>query len=218
MILQLQSSSLMPRCARARQPAAASPVRHRSTEPSTLRRWEPGVILKDVSIEPRPPNRWTGDKTMLQRTFDLIWDLGKALVFAAVFWLLAKATGIVKGHNDVTWVALATLGFVVVSASYLIYLEFPGDDEEAAAHTSPEQRMKSKLGGRFAGWLAVLIFGVPSFLLVLILERYVGGWAVAILAGAFALVLVVASAVRAIARRKGSPKHSPTSEPRTPPD
>jgi hypothetical protein len=164
-------------------------------------------------MEPRHPGRWTGDKTLLQRTFDLIWDLGKALVFAAVFWLLAKATGIVKGHNDVTWVALATLVFVVVSASCLIYLEFPGDEEEAAAHASPEQRMKSKLGGRFAGWLAVLIFGVPSFLLVLVLDRYVGGWSVAILAGAGALVMIVASAVIAIARPKRSRNNSPTSEP-----
>ena len=88
---------------------------------------------------------WTGSTSIRQRTFDLIWDLGKALLFAAGFGPIARATGLVEGHPGASFRSVAVITALLSGIAWTLFVEWQdrrGLEEEASQESEEDERAR----------------------------------------------------------------------------
>ena len=167
---------------------------------------------RSAEVRNRQPGRWIGEKTIPQRTFDLLWDLGKALLFAAVFWLLARATGLVQGHPEVTQVALGLL--IALAGTALWSLSTDWSDERGRTGSDYWQHGRGSAIRKVVRIVGAIVFYASVYVAILIARNTVGVWGWLVIPGLFVLLAATVTVLEVVAdRRSGRAGSAQVDEP-----
>jgi hypothetical protein len=155
---------------------------------------------RSAEVRKRQQGRWIGEKTIPQRTFDLFWDLGKALLFAAVFWLLARATGLVQGHPEVTQVALGLL--IAFAGTALWSLSTDWSDDRGRTGSDYWQNGRGSAIRKVVRIIGVTLFYASVYVAILIVINTVGAWGWLAIPGLFVLIAATVTVLEVVADRR----------------
>lgn len=163
---------------------------------------------RGAPVPDREPGRWTGGKTVRQRTFDLVWDVGRALLLAAILWLIARVTGLVQGNRQVTIVALALILALIASLLWGLVMSWFGDGDAAPAGAGRSARRRHRIRKRYALLASVALASVFTYAFHLI-EVIVGLWWTYAIIGAVALLILGVIGLYYLMPSRGSEQAAP---------